>query len=58
MSIPKKKKPIQELCVERDTIVMDQLDDTGKFNWMKSIVEKEEHSLEMHLPFIYKIFEE
>jgi predicted class III extradiol MEMO1 family dioxygenase len=38
--------------------VIDELDDSGKFNWMKSIVDKEEHSLEMHLPFVYKAFEE
>lgn len=39
-------------------LVIEELYDTGKFRWMSQTVDEEEHSLEMHLPFTYKIFEE
>ncbi|CAO0789966.1 unnamed protein product [Mucor circinelloides] len=38
--------------------VIDELHDTGKFRWMNHRVDQDEHSLELHLPFIYKIFED
>jgi AmmeMemoRadiSam system protein B len=39
-------------------LVIEELHSTGKFRWMSQTVDEEEHSLEMHLPFTYKIFEE
>ena len=28
---------------------------TGQFEWMSQSVDEDEHSLEMHLPYIYKM---
>lgn len=39
-------------------IVLDELYETGKFEWMSKSVDEQEHSIEMHLPFTFKIFQE
>ncbi|KAI4753890.1 UPF0103-domain-containing protein [Aureobasidium sp. EXF-3400] len=44
--------PLGDLTVDRETT--NQLYDTGKFQWMSQSVDEDEHSLEMHLPYIYK----
>lgn len=41
-----------------DKQVLNELYDTGKFGWMKQEVDEDEHSIEMHLPFTFKIFQE
>ncbi|GAA5810291.1 hypothetical protein MFLAVUS_003711 [Mucor flavus] len=41
-----------------DKLVLDELYDTGKFGWMKQQVDEDEHSIEMHLPFTFKIFQD
>ncbi|KAJ8099994.1 MEMO1 family [Lipomyces tetrasporus] len=41
-----------------DTQTIDELNNTGKFQKMSKTVDEEEHSLEMHLPYIYKILSE
>ncbi|KAF2723829.1 UPF0103-domain-containing protein [Polychaeton citri CBS 116435] len=45
--------PLGDLAVDRETT--DQLYQTGAFEWMDINVDEAEHSLEMHLPYIYKI---
>ncbi|KAJ2740820.1 hypothetical protein GGI20_005599 [Coemansia sp. BCRC 34301] len=49
--------PLGSISVDRDTIA--ELQHKGKDSWasMGLAVDEDEHSLEMHLPFIYKIFE-
>ena len=44
--------PIGNLKVDRD--VTAELHNTGQFDWMSQSVDEDEHSLEMHLPYIYK----
>lgn len=39
------------------SIVLKEIYETGKFNWMSQNVDEDEHSIELHLPFVYKIFE-
>ena len=38
-------------------IVVTELRDTGHFEDMEVDVDEDEHSLEMHLPYIYKVME-
>ena len=45
--------PLGNLTVDRSTVAA--LADTGQFEWMEQGVDEDEHSLEMHLPYIYKI---
>lgn len=45
--------PIGNLTVDRETTA--ELHASGKFEWMSQSVDEEEHSLEMHLPYIYKM---
>ncbi|KAI4719362.1 UPF0103-domain-containing protein [Aureobasidium sp. EXF-10727] len=45
--------PLGDLTVDRETTK--QLYETGKFQWMSKSVDEDEHSLEMHLPYIYKM---
>ncbi|GAA5871359.1 hypothetical protein JCM16303_000730 [Sporobolomyces ruberrimus] len=47
--------PIGDLALDRDTI--SELHKTGKFEWMDRATDEEEHSIEMHLPYIRKVFE-
>ncbi|EME49005.1 hypothetical protein DOTSEDRAFT_67898 [Dothistroma septosporum NZE10] len=44
--------PIGNLKVNRE--VTAELHSTGQFEWMSRSVDEDEHSLEMHLPYIYK----
>lgn len=41
--------------IEVDAGVINSLSETGSFGFMDEQVDVEEHSLELHLPFIYKI---
>lgn len=45
--------PFGNLTVDRATT--SELHKTGKFEWMSQSVDEDEHSLEMHLPYIYKM---
>lgn len=36
--------------------VIDELRTTGKFEWMDLNIDEAEHSMEMHLPYIAKVF--
>ena len=45
--------PLGNLIVDQSTNV--ELAKTGKFGKMKRSVDEEEHSLEMHLPYLYKM---
>jgi len=38
--------------------VIDDLKSTGKFGTMSIGTDKDEHSIEMHLPYVYQIFKE
>ncbi|KAI8970014.1 MEMO1 family [Mycotypha africana] len=40
-----------------DKAVIKELEETGEFKYMRQTVDEDEHSIEMHLPFVYKIFE-
>lgn len=46
--------PLGNLTVDRETTA--ELYKTGLFEWMSQSVDEDEHSLEMHLPYIYKMF--
>ncbi|KAF2089191.1 UPF0103-domain-containing protein [Saccharata proteae CBS 121410] len=45
--------PLGDLKIDVDTVV--KLQETGKFARMSERVDEAEHSLEMHLPYIYKV---
>jgi len=45
--------PLGNLTIDVETI--STLHKTGQFEWMSRSVDEDEHSLEMHLPYIYKI---
>ncbi|KAI9785439.1 MAG: hypothetical protein M1816_000409 [Peltula sp. TS41687] len=45
--------PLGNLNIDRDTVA--ELHRTGKFEWMSLGADEAEHSLEMHLPYIYKM---
>ncbi|KAK4508627.1 hypothetical protein PRZ48_002366 [Zasmidium cellare] len=45
--------PLGNLPIDRETTA--ELHATGQFEWMSQSVDEDEHSLEMHLPYIYKI---
>jgi predicted class III extradiol MEMO1 family dioxygenase len=38
-----------------DAATTAELHKTGQFDWMTQDVDEDEHSLEMHLPYIYKM---
>ncbi|KAI8642655.1 MEMO1 family [Parasitella parasitica] len=44
--------------IKLDREVIEELYNTEKFEWMSKDVDEKEHSIEMHLPFAYKVFEE
>ncbi|KAI9482589.1 MEMO1 protein [Zychaea mexicana] len=46
--------PIGNLTLDKATI--QELYETGKFQWMNKDVDEDEHSIEMHLPYTAKIF--
>jgi AmmeMemoRadiSam system protein B len=45
--------PLGALTLDLDTIA--ELDKTGQFDKMDKSADEEEHSLEMHLPYIFKM---
>ncbi|MCJ1322366.1 hypothetical protein MMC15_007714 [Xylographa vitiligo] len=45
--------PLGDLLVDTQTVA--ELHKTGKFGKMSKSVDEDEHSLEMHLPYIYKV---
>ncbi|KAI5237169.1 UPF0103-domain-containing protein [Aureobasidium subglaciale] len=45
--------PLGDLTVDKETTK--ELYESGKFQWMSKSVDEDEHSLEMHLPYIYKM---
>ncbi|ORX49440.1 UPF0103-domain-containing protein [Hesseltinella vesiculosa] len=47
--------PLGNLTLDRTTI--EELAATKEFSWMSQHVDEDEHSIEMHLPYTYKIFE-
>ncbi|KAF7724996.1 hypothetical protein EC973_000489 [Apophysomyces ossiformis] len=48
--------PLGDLTLDRS--VIEELYATGHFVWMNKDVDEDEHSIEMHLPYTYKIFSE
>ncbi|KMZ75764.1 Protein MEMO1 [Zostera marina] len=48
------KTPIGDLPIDSD--VINELYATGKFEWMDINIDEAEHSMEMHLPYIAKVF--
>ncbi|EMC94428.1 hypothetical protein BAUCODRAFT_149584 [Baudoinia panamericana UAMH 10762] len=46
--------PLGHLTIDR--AMTTELYKSGKFEWMSQSVDEDEHSLEMHLPYIHKIF--
>lgn len=47
--------PIGDLPIDRETT--EELNKRGQFSWMDISTDEDEHSIEMHLPYIRKIFE-
>ncbi|GAB7355822.1 hypothetical protein MBLNU459_g6492t1 [Dothideomycetes sp. NU459] len=45
--------PLGNLKIDRT--ISSQLYESGQFQWMSQSTDEDEHSLEMHLPYIYKI---
>jgi hypothetical protein len=45
--------PLGNLLI--DATITAELHKTGQFDWMTQDVDEDEHSLEMHLPYIYKM---
>ncbi|KAI9834365.1 MAG: hypothetical protein M1819_002976 [Sarea resinae] len=50
---PTYETPLGDLPIDRSTIA--ELEATGQFSKMTRSVDEDEHSLEMHLPYIYKV---
>jgi hypothetical protein len=50
----KYETPVGELPLDLDTI--NELKETGNFEWMTLPQDEAEHSIEMHLPYVRKIF--
>ncbi|KAK9452467.1 memo-like protein-domain-containing protein [Dipodascopsis uninucleata] len=48
--------PLGNIPIDIETVK--QLQQTGRFELMSKVTDEDEHSLEMHLPFIYKILSE
>ncbi|XP_073135194.1 uncharacterized protein [Henckelia pumila] len=49
------KTPIGDLPIDQE--VIEELKATGKFEWMDIHVDEAEHSMEMHLPYLVKVFQ-
>jgi len=45
--------PLGQLKLDRYTI--SELHKSGEFDWMSTSVDEAEHSIEMHLPYVYKV---
>nr|CAG4643369.1 EOG090X09ZA [Ilyocryptus agilis] len=54
-SVAKYRTPFYDLSI--DTQVYKELNNTGCFEWMSLETDEDEHSIEMHLPYIAKVFE-
>lgn len=54
-SAQKYKTPLYDLHI--DMTVNNELDKTGQFEWMELDTDENEHSIEMHLPYIAKVME-
>ncbi|XP_077284234.1 protein MEMO1 [Arctopsyche grandis] len=52
----KYETPIYDLKI--DSEIYSQLEATGEFEWMDKRTDEDEHSIEMHLPYIAKVMEE
>lgn len=52
----KNKTPLYDLKI--DTQINAQLEKTGHFSWMDMKTDEDEHSIEMHLPYIAKVMED
>lgn len=52
----KYETPLYDLQI--DTQINAELEKTGKFSWMDMNTDEDEHSIEMHLPYIAKVMEE
>ncbi|XP_063236906.1 protein MEMO1 isoform X2 [Bacillus rossius redtenbacheri] len=52
----KYQTPLYDLRV--DAQVYKELDSTGQFEWMNLSIDEDEHSIEMHLPFIARVMED
>lgn len=53
---PKYETPLYDLQI--DAQINAELEKTGKFTWMDMDTDEDEHSIEMHLPYIAKVMEE
>lgn len=51
----KYETPLYDLKI--DTSVNRELEQTGEFSWMDMTTDENEHSIEMHLPYIAKVME-
>lgn len=47
--------PLGNLSIDIETTKA--LSETGHFTWMTKDTDEDEHSLEMHLPYIYKVLQ-
>ncbi|ENN81117.1 hypothetical protein YQE_02485, partial [Dendroctonus ponderosae] len=54
-SAQKYKTPLYDLHI--DMTVNNELENTGEFEWMDLDTDENEHSIEMHLPYIAKVME-
>lgn len=52
----KYETPLYDLKI--DNRINAELEKTGKFTWMDMNTDEDEHSIEMHLPYIAKVMEE
>ncbi|XP_011211727.1 protein MEMO1 [Bactrocera dorsalis] len=50
------KTPLYDLTI--DTQINAELEKTGHFSWMDMKTDEDEHSIEMHLPYIAKVMED
>lgn len=52
----KYQTPLYDLTIDKQ--IYSELESTKMFEWMDTQVDEEEHSIEMHLPYIAKVMEE
>lgn len=48
--------PLYNLKIDKQ--INAELEKTGKFTWMDITTDEDEHSIEMHLPYVAKVMEE
>lgn len=51
----KYKTPLYDLKI--DSQINAELEETQRFSWMEMKTDEDEHSIEMHLPYIAKVME-